>query len=760
MRLFIAEKPSLGRAIAENLGTQEAKDGYISCNNGKDIVTWCFGHILELDMPDQYDSKYEKWRLGDLPIFPSVWKKSVSKDATKQFKVIKDLIGRADYIVNAGDPDREGQLLVDEVIFYTKNEKPVKRILLNALDEKSVKSALEEIRDNEEFAGLYDSALARSYADWLVGMNLSRAFTCKNRAAGYDYTIHVGRVQTPTLALVVRREEEIEKFKPTTHYVLRVLWKHEAGDIPTTWKLRDDMEGVDSEGRLLDKNIAEGILSKLYLLANETDGAMIQSVEQKTKQEGQRLPYSLSTLQVEAGKKYGYSPQEVLNTMQSLYEKKYTTYPRSDCNFLPINQMEESQKILTNLGSLGDNSLEECVMGADTSIVSRAWNDAKITAHHALIPTTVEADFSKLNEKEKNLYRMVALSYLAQFYPIHTYRATRVVIKCGDEEFIGNGKTVLEQGWKTLYQNSKEEDTETAEDDTMLPELSEGEIVRYGDGKVKEKITKPPRRFTESSLLQAMKDVFKFVKNKALAAQLKKCKGLGTEATRASIIEGLKKSGFVTVEKKYLIPTESGKQLIAILPDSLTYPDTTAQWEADLDKIVTGEIPFDAFLSNQKDVLNDLLADATAMKLAVNKDAPLCPNCGNIMKRHEGKYGFFWTCTGYPDCKTTAKDKKGKPDFTPKEKTKTAECPVCGKELRQIKGNFGTFWACEDRENCNTRFADYKDAPVIKHCPSCGEGFLQRAESKKKKGSYYWYCSKRCGGKLVWDKDGLPDIAE
>lgn len=370
MRLFIAEKPSLGRAIAENLGKGVAKDGCIECSGGQDIVTWCFGHILEQCDPGEYDERYQKWVMDDLPIIPEKWKLNVKKDAAKQYKIIKELVKKADYIVNAGDPDREGQLLIDEVLQHLGNKKPVKRILLNALDTKSVVQALGDLRDNKDYAGLRDSALARSQADWLVGMNLSRAYTIISRDAGYDGVLHVGRVQTPTLALVVRREEEITHFKPTTHYVLRVTWQHEGENIPTVWKMKPDMEGLDTEHRLLSKEIAEGLLTKIELAANHGDGARITSVEQKKKQEGQRLPYSLSTLQVEAGRRYGLSPQQVLDTMQSLYEMKLTTYPRSDCEYLPTNQMDDAGVILNNLAGIAE--LSGIAARADTAIVSRA----------------------------------------------------------------------------------------------------------------------------------------------------------------------------------------------------------------------------------------------------------------------------------------------------------------------------------------------------------------------------------------------------
>ena len=313
MRLYIAEKPSLARAIAEGLGGQHKKNGCIECANGN-VVTWCFGHILEQLGPDEYDEKYAHWHLEDLPIIPEHWKLKVKKDARDQYKIIKDLISKCDEVVNAGDPDREGQLLVDEVLQYVGNKKPVKRILLNALDDKSVKEALQDLRPNEDFIGMRNAALGRSRADWLVGMNLSRLYTVKARDAGYDGVLSVGRVQTPTMALVVRRENEITHFKPTTHYVAQVLFHHANGNIQASWKMPKDMDGLDEEGRLLDASIAEGLIARI-----QSAPAKIEKIEQQKKQEGQHLPYSLSALQIEAGRRHGYTPQQVLDTMQKLY---------------------------------------------------------------------------------------------------------------------------------------------------------------------------------------------------------------------------------------------------------------------------------------------------------------------------------------------------------------------------------------------------------------------------------------------------------
>ena len=502
MKLFIAEKPSLAQAIAACIGVGKKSEGYITLNGGNEIVTWCYGHILEQLSPNEYAKKYRAWRMEDLPIIPSAWKLKVKPDAAKQFKIVRELTSKATTIVNAGDPDREGQLLVDEVLDYVGNKKPVQRILLNALDEKSVRQSLNDLRDNADFQGMKNAALGRSRADWLIGMNLSRAYTIRARQAGYE-SVSVGRVMTPTMALVVRRENAIAKFKPVTHYAVKAIFANNFGEIPTTWQMSDKIPSLDSEGRLLDKKVAENLLARLNTLVG-TQGKIIR-VEEKTKMESQRLPYSLSTLQIEAGKRYNYTPQTVLDTMQSLYEKKLTTYPRSDCEYLPENQFADSKEILGHLKDLPNFS--ELVRNADTSIHSKAWNDKKISAHHAIIPTRIKADFENLNAVEQNLYVMVSQAYLAQFYPEHEYKATTVIISFADEKFIGKGKLVTKVGWKALYKNAAKSESEEAE--SILPPVRENESVKYVSGKIAEKKTKPPTRFTPSTLLQAMKEIYR-----------------------------------------------------------------------------------------------------------------------------------------------------------------------------------------------------------------------------------------------------------
>lgn len=646
----------MGRAIAQGLEAlgdkSRSADGCIHV--GSDTVTWLFGHILEQYSPDEYDEKYKRWHIEDLPIVPSVWKLKVKPDAKKQYKIVSALAKEADEIIHAGDPDREGQLLVDELLAHigVLKTKPVKRILLNALDVKSVQEALRHIRPNDEFVGLRNSALARSRADWLIGMNLSRIYTILARSAGYDSVVNVGRVKTPTMGLVVRREIEIRTFKPVTFFTPQVEFRHANGSFRAKWKAQEQ-DGVDEEGRILKKDLAEEILT-----ASSVPPAKIESVEQKKGTSPQRLPYSLSALQIDAGKIFGYSPQEVLDTQQALYEKKLTSYPRSDCDYLPENQLGDAAAILKNLAA-ADSSLERFIEKADLSIKSRAWNDKKISAHHAIVPTTVETKLSDLSEKEKKLYMLIAKSYIAQFYPAQEFLSTKVELSAGGEMFTASGKVILQQGWKSLYQNDTKEDEEEQQ---SLPDMQQGDSVEFAGGKIVEGVTKPPARFTPATLLKAMKEIHKYVHDKDLAASLKECSGIGTEATRAGMIDELEKRGFIKKAGKNFVPTEIASSMCRILPESLIYPDLTARWEDALDKIGKKEMSLADFGAQQKRFLDELLAGAKEAKIPPSRNLPLCPACKKPLRRRKSKKGtWFWSCSGYPDCTKAFADERGKP---------------------------------------------------------------------------------------------------
>lgn len=705
MILFIAEKPSMGAELAKCLpGPMNRKDGYITTGGG--VVTWGYGHVLRQAEPGEYDKKFEKWRLEDLPIIPDEWKLLISETSKKQFAVIQYLVKQASEIVHAGDPDREGQLLIDEILDYLENDKPVRRVLLNALDEKSIKKALGNLRNNQEFFNLKQSALARARADWLIGMNLSRVYTLAAQKAGHRVTLPVGRVKTPTLALVVRREREIENFKPSDYFTVKAEFQHGNGKFSCFWKPAEEQAGLDTEGRLADAGIAGSLIKKLEDAA--ADKAVIRLCQTTEKKEPQRLPLSLSTLQVMAGKKFSYDPQTVLDTAQRLYERKLTTYPRSDCEFLPESQRADAAEILGNLRNIGQSQLAAWSAGADAGIESRAWNDKKITAHHAIIPTTVPCKFEAMSEVDRNIYFLIAQAYIAQFYPVHLYNQTRVEVGYAGELFTASGRMIVEPGWKALY-GAETEETEEEEGST-LPVMVKGDATEFVNASAEKKATKPPSRFTAATLLAAMKEIHKYVKNPDLKKQLKDVAGIGTEATRATIIKELADRGFLKEEKKkkYLLPTEMAYLLIDALPDELTYPDSTAIWESILYDMANGEATLEAFLKQQIEFTASLCTKTGEVNIAL-KGEHACPQCGKgVLQPRKGKNGQFWGCSRYPECKAGYDDNGGEP-AKPEH-----PCPRCRRGALKLRnGKNGPFWGCTHFPTCRATFPDDNGKPRL-----------------------------------------------
>ncbi len=705
MRLFIAEKPSVGREISKYLpGKGVAKDGYI--DHGDTIVTWAFGHMLEQAQPGDYDEKYQRWMMQDLPIVPQEWKLLITKSSAKQFRVIKELLDRATSIVHAGDPDREGQLLIDEILDYYHIDKPVQRILVNALDEKSIKEALNDLRSNEDFHPLSQSALARSRADWLMGMNLSRAFTIAARWKGHKVTFPIGRVKTPTLALVVRREEELENFKPLTYYTLQALYEHTNGMIKATWQPQDTQAGMDADGHVLRKDVVEELIKRLEA---QPIGKVLEQ-EKKKKKEAQRLPLSLSSLQVLAGKAFGYDPQTVLETAQSLYEKKFTTYPRSDCEYLPTSQFKDGPKILRNLATLVDTEMAAMADGADSSIKSRAWNDKNITAHHAIIPTTVLVNWTSLSEKEKNVYSIIARAYIAQFYEVHEYNQTKITIEHEGEIFVAHGKVVTNMGWKALYQRksaSQDEENDDQEDSGDLPVVKKGDAVTEKEFNLQEKTTKPPSRFTASTLLQAMKEIYKYVRLDEVKKQLKEVSGIGTEATRATIINDLIVRGFMTEEgkKKVLKPTKEGYLLIHAMPDELSYPDETAFWEERLHQISLGKDSMEDFLRDQIAFLTKLVNNVKGNS-STKTTSQYMENTVRTIPRAGGE--------GRSIMPFSSVEKRSSAEMKEEIAAGNYPCPRCktGHFVKVEQGGRMS-WQCSNHPNCNTKCADVDGKPSL-----------------------------------------------
>ncbi|CAM3905181.1 DNA topoisomerase III [Vibrio aquimaris] len=606
-RLFIAEKPSLGRAIAAALPNPQKKDqGFIRCGNG-DVVTWCIGHLLEQVEPDAYDDRYKKWNMADLPIVPQQWQLRPRKSASKQLTVVKKLLKTCTEIIHAGDPDREGQLLVDEVLDYCKVAKAkqtsAQRLLISDLNLPAVKRALNQMRSNQEFIPLSVSALARSRADWLYGMNMSRAYTLLGQQAGYQGVLSVGRVQTPVLGLVVRRDEEIENFVPRDYFTLDALIPYQEGarqfDIRARWKPSEACRPwQDEEGRVLNRKLVENVASRI---ANQA--AEVVESEQKQSKQFAPLPYSLSALQIDAAKRFSMSAQQVLDTCQSLYEKhKLITYPRSDCRYLPKGHYSEASSVCDAISN-NAKELNSAVSQADLTLKSKAWNDKKVDAHHAIIPTPKKASVNALSANEMKIYQQIARQYLMQFYPAAVYAEAKLVFDIAGGEFVAKGRQLVSAGWKALLGKTDEEDTGV---DTVPP-LPKDSVLTCREGEIKDRKTEPPKHFTEASLLQAMTGIARFVSDKELKKILKETDGLGTEATRAGILDTLFKRQLLKRQGKTILSSPAGRGLIHALPAESTYPDMTAHWEHQLQGMAERNQAYQPFMSALQGKIDGLM---------------------------------------------------------------------------------------------------------------------------------------------------------
>ncbi|MEZ9541523.1 MULTISPECIES: DNA topoisomerase III [unclassified Vibrio] len=608
-RLIIAEKPSLGRAIAAALPNPQKKDqGFIKCGNG-DVVTWCIGHLLEQVEPDAYDDRYKKWNLADLPIVPEQWQLRPRKTSSKQLTVIRKLLKDATQIVHAGDPDREGQLLVDEVIDYCKVSKAKKesmdRLLISDLNLPAVKRALSQMRSNRDFIPLSISALARSRADWLYGMNMTRAYTLLGQKAGYQGVLSVGRVQTPVLGLVVRRDEEIENFIPKDYFTLHALIPYQNNgqsfDIRARWKPSEACKPwQDEEGRVLNRKLVENVANRI---ANQP--ATVTESEQKQSKQAAPLPYSLSALQIDASKRFGMSAQQVLDTCQSLYEKhKLITYPRSDSRYLPKEHYSQRESIVDAIAN-NAKELQSGAQGADLSLKSKAWNDSKVDAHHAIIPTPKKSSVNGLSANEMKIYQQIARQYLMQFYPPAVFADAKLVFDIAGGVFIAKGRQLINPGWKVLMGKT---DTEEKGDGTdTVPPLDKGTVLTCREGVIGDKKTEPPKHFTEATLLQAMTGIARFVANKDLKGILKETDGLGTEATRAGILDTLFKRQLLTRQGKSIHSSPAGRGLIHALPEDSTFPDMTAHWEHQLQGMAERNQAYQPFMQALESKIDGLM---------------------------------------------------------------------------------------------------------------------------------------------------------
>lgn len=648
MRVYLCEKPSQGKDIARVLGANQRGSGRYS---GPGVmVTWCIGHLVEAAEPESYDEQYRRWSIDQLPIIPTSWRIEVKPKTADQFRVVRNIIGAAADLVIATDADREGEMIARELLDLCGYRGPVQRLWLSALNDASIRAALTALRPASETLPLYYSALARSRADWLIGMNLSRLFTLLGRQAGYDGVLSVGRVQTPTLRLVVDRDREIERFVSVPYWTIAATLASMGQIFVADWLAPSD--ATDAAGRCLQQAIAQQATGQI----RATREAEVISVETERVREAAPLPFDLGTLQEVCSRRFGLDVQETLDIAQSLYEThKATTYPRSDSGYLPQSMLAEVPTVLDALLTT-DPSLRPLIDTLDRQQRSRAWNDDKIKAHHGIIPTLEPTNLAAMSEKERSVYRLIRAHYLAQFLPHHEFDRTTALLACGGHSLQAAGKQVVVTGWRQALLDSGPDvpDDDSAPRSQSLPPLVSGTRCPIHQAELKAMHTLPPRPYTQGELVKAMKGVAKLVTDPRLAQKLKDTTGIGTEATRASIIGGLIGRGYLLKKGRAIRASEAAFTLIDAVPAAIADPGTTAIWEQALDMIEAGQLTLDTFIEKQSAWVTQLVQDYRGIPLSIKlPPAPACPVCGSPTRQRTGKKGAFWSCSRYPECKGT-----------------------------------------------------------------------------------------------------------
>ncbi|MBK6616156.1 MAG: DNA topoisomerase 3 [Ottowia sp.] len=671
----------MAKDIAEAIDPNARRaEGYFIA--GQDRVTYCVGHLIEQCKPEEYDPALKAWDLGSLPFVPNEWRmrprslknnkgQDIKKDGkiqldqkiVQQIAVIKKLVHEASEVINAGDADREGQLIIDEVLRFVGCQAPVWRLWLQELNVPGIRKALGRMKDNTEYLPLSLSALARSQADFLIGMNSTRGYTKLWQAAGNDGMLHVGRVQTPTLWLVYEREQQRKNFKSVEHFGVKVDLDHANGTFAAFWVPPDKAPFLDEEGRVLSKAEAQRVID-----AVKGQTGSVTSTKTEGKRQNQPLPYTLLDIQ-KAANKFGYKPLTTLEVVQSLYEKhKIVSYPRTDCPYLPEEDHSNAASVLAAVKA--NYGADWQFPGTpDLSIKSPAWNDKKLGAHFGLVPTIGRKPVGELTASEKLIYGLIVRRYLAQFYPVHEFEATIVLLDIASHQFKANGKVVTQKGWKVLYEaagTGGDDDSKTP----SLPKVQQGDSVSVQQASLQTKKTEPPPLHDGESLLDAMKNVHRYVTDAAVKSRLKEVEGLGTEATRAGIIENLIAHNYIKeVPKKgakvkgvvEYVTTEHGCALLQVVSAELSKPDLTAWFEGKLEEIKEGQMEFARFSTIAEKFIRKIVDEIKSPeqsgripKVASANSKP-CPTCGGVLTVREKRESKekFWGCRKYPECRHT-----------------------------------------------------------------------------------------------------------
>ncbi|MGN5652754.1 DNA topoisomerase III [Bacillus sp. Brlt_9] len=670
--VIIAEKPSVARDIARVLKCDKKGNGYLE--GSKYIVTWALGHLVTLADPESYDVKYKKWNLEDLPMLPERLKLTVIKQTGKQFNAVKSQLLRKDIneIIVATDAGREGELVARWIIDKVRVNKPIKRLWISSVTDKAIKDGFANLKPGKAYDNLYASAVARSEADWYIGLNATRALTTR-----FNAQLNCGRVQTPTVAMIASREDEIKNFKAQTYYGI---------EAQTTNQLKLTWQDANGNSRIFNKEKIDSIVKGL-----DKHNATVVEIDKKQKKSFSPGLYDLTELQRDANKKFGYSAKETLNIMQKLYEQhKVLTYPRTDSRYISSDIVGTLPERLKACGVGEYRPLAHKVLQKPIKANKSFVDDSKVSDHHAIIPTEGYVNFSAFTDKERKIYDLVVKRFLAVLFPAFEYEQLTLRTKVGNETFIARGKTVLHAGWKEVYENRFEDDDVTDDvKEQLLPRIEKGDtltvkLIMQTSGQ-----TKAPARFNEATLLSAMENPTKYMdtQNKQLADTLKSTGGLGTVATRADIIDKLFNSFLIEKRGKDIHITSKGRQLLDLVPEELKSPTLTGEWEQKLEAIAKGKLKKEVFISEMKNYTKEIVSEIKSSDKKYKHDnisTKSCPDCGKPMLEVNGKKGKMLVCQDR-ECGHRKNVSR----------TTNARCPQCKKKLELRGEGAGQIFACK-----------------------------------------------------------------
>ncbi|HFK1434582.1 TPA: DNA topoisomerase III [Bacillus cereus] len=670
--VVIAEKPSVARDIARVLKCDKKGNGYLE--GSKYIVTWALGHLVTLADPESYDVKYKKWNLEDLPMLPERLKLTVIKQTGKQFNAVKSQLLRKDVndIIVATDAGREGELVARWIIDKVRINKPIKRLWISSVTDKAIKDGFANLKPGKAYDNLYASAVARSEADWYIGLNATRALTTR-----FNAQLNCGRVQTPTVAMIANREDEIKNFKAQTYYGI---------EAQTTSQLKLTWQDANGNSRSFNKEKIDGIVKGL-----DKHNATVVEIDKKQKKSFSPGLYDLTELQRDANKKFGYSAKETLNIMQKLYEQhKVLTYPRTDSRYISSDIVGTLPERLKACGVGEYRPLAHKVLQKPIKANKSFVDDSKVSDHHAIIPTEGYVNFSAFTDKERKIYDLVVKRFLAVLFPAFEYEQLTLRTKVGNETFIARGKTILHAGWKEVYENRFEDDDVTDDvKEQLLPRIEKGDtltvkLIMQTSGQ-----TKAPARFNEATLLSAMENPTKYMdtQNKQLADTLKSTGGLGTVATRADIIDKLFNSFLIEKRGKDIHITSKGRQLLDLVPEELKSPTLTGEWEQKLEAIAKGKLKKEVFISEMKNYTKEIVSEIKSSDKKYKHDnisTKSCPDCGKPMLEVNGKKGKMLVCQDR-ECGHRKNVSR----------TTNARCPQCKKKLELRGEGAGQIFACK-----------------------------------------------------------------